>query len=115
MKVESSSDCSGRLCGYGEFKGSLGCDTGPGSCWQANMLEADVSSFHDECLQDATAKIGEILKNIPPDPAGRKLSFVHTRSGSILAWVLHGINLPDDAVTIESDPEEVKRALKIKY
>ena len=107
-------DCVGRLCGYGVAHGKVGCDSGDGSCWAARLLEADVSGFHDETLQEATLRIKAILDAIPPDADGRKLSFVHTENGTLLAWVNHAAGLPPDAVTYSDDPDMVAAALRLR-
>lgn len=78
------------------------------------MLSADESGFHDKALQEATQRISEILDAIPKDKDGRKLSFVHTKEGTILAWVRHGIDMPKGAVTIESEPHELHKALGLR-
>lgn len=114
MNSELPGNCSGRSCGFTAFAGGLGCDDGPGSCWTARMLDAETSSFHDQTLQDATRKIREVLESIPEDKEGRKLSFVHTTHGTILAWVHHGVKAPERSITIDSDPEEVAKALGLK-
>jgi hypothetical protein len=114
MKLGNSGDCSGRLCGYGAFDDGLGCDSGPGTCWVAYLLEAEESSFHDETLQNATQQIKKILDDIPADREGRKLSFVHTKQGTLLAWVQHGVSFPEGTVTIEDGHDELMRALKIR-
>lgn len=114
MGLEVPGDCSGRMCGYSAFNGDLGCETGSGSCWVAFMVEADTSAFHDETLQNATREIKAILEAIPKDPEGRKLSFVHTEHGTMLAWVRHGVTVPDGKVTFDSGPDKVKEALGIR-
>lgn len=105
-----SSDCSGRLCGYGA-KSGVDCAGGIGSCWAANLLEARVSGFHDARLQAATRQIKSILEGIGQDSEGRKLSFVHTKMGTMLAWVGHVDRLGDDVVTYDSPDEELARTL----
>ena len=104
----------GRECSFGAFGGGLGCDTGSGSCWTAMIAEADESDFHDLQLQKATREIREIIERIPADPKGRKLSFVHTEDGTILAWVNHGTPFPHDAITLKSGKDKVRKALKLK-
>lgn len=129
-----AAECSGKACGYGVYSLTatqadvdmgmaasvgdsvdvVGCDDGSGSCWTADLVEADLSSFHTEKLQNATRKMIDALKEIGPGPKGTKLSFVHTTEGTMLAWVGHGGKFPKDALTIDSKPGDLKRALKIK-
>ncbi|MEO5860450.1 MAG: hypothetical protein ABIR33_16070 [Pyrinomonadaceae bacterium] len=99
-------DCSGRQCGYAEFAGDLGCTDG-GSCFQAQMLRAKESKFHDATLAKASSQINEILASIPEDANGRQLSFLHTRFGTMLAWVRHDIEVPEDAVRADGSPDQV--------
>lgn len=107
--------CGGSMCSFGAFGGGLGCESGDGSCWTAFMAEADSSTqFHDQELYDATAEIQKILDGISKPTDGRKLSFVHTEEGTILAWVKHGIPFPAGAVTYKNGHAKVKAALKIK-
>ena len=114
MSFEVPGDCFGKACGFGAFGGEIGCDTGSGSCWSAIMVSADTSSFHDEVLQKATKQIQEILEQIGEDPKGRKLSFVHSTHGTMLAWVNHGVTFPQGTITIDNDPDEVAKALGIR-
>ena len=113
MMSELPGNCRGRECGFGAFGEELGCDTGSGSCWTAVMAEARTSSFHDEELQKATKQIKEIIDRVPADPKGRKLSFVHTEDGTILAWVNHGTPFPAGTVTFASGKDKVREALGI--
>ena len=114
MKSDVPIGCSGLACGFGAFGDEVSCDTGSGSCWTAMMAEAEDSVFHDKTLQEATREIRAILERIPPDPAGRKLSFVHTEDGTILAWVNHGKPFRAGTVTLESGKDNVRKALKLK-
>ena len=103
-------DCTGRTCGYGAFDGDLGCTAGA-SCSQARMLSARESKFHDANLVDASRKIDAILSSIQPDPAGRQLSFLHTKMGTMLAWVRHDVEVPEGCATAESSDDELSAAL----
>jgi hypothetical protein len=114
MNSDVPGGCSGFACGFGAFGDEVNCDTGSGSCWTAMMAEAETSGFHDAALQKATMEIQSILKSIPPDPKGRKLSFVNTEDGTILAWVNHGKPFPTGTVTLESGKDDVRKALKLK-
>ena len=106
--------CSAKMCGYGAFDGGLGCQSDDGSCWTARMADAELTAFHDADLYAATTEIQKILNTIPQPTDGRKLSFVHTEEGTILAWVRHGAPFPPHAVKFKDGHAKVKQALKIK-
>lgn len=114
MNSEVPGGCSGIACGFGAFGDEVNCDTGSGSCWTALMCEAETSRFHDAVLQTATKEIKAILERIPADPKGRKLSFVHTEDGTMLAWVNHGKPSRPDTVTLHSGRDKVRKALRLK-
>jgi len=81
----------------------------------AELLLAAPSGFHDQNLIDATQQIREILAAIPPDPAGRKLSFIRTNMGNLLAWMDHsGAEVPEGAVTAEDDDATIAEALRLR-
>lgn len=103
-------ECVGLDCGFGETGGNLGCTSG-GSCFAAKMLVAKKSKFHDQALFAATQKIRAALDEIQPDADGRQLSFIHTKFGTMLAWVSHDIEVPEGAVRANSPDEAVKAAL----
>lgn len=104
-------DCGGKQCGYAAFSGEVGCTDG-GSYFYAKMLEAVESDFHDAALVKATSQINEILASFPEvDDRGRRLSFLHTPFGTMLAWVSHNVEIPKDAVTIESPKDDHIKAL----
>jgi hypothetical protein len=106
--------CKG-TCDFAISNDSAACGTGTGTCAQAELLEAEASGFHDENLIAATQQIRAILAAIPPDPAGRKLSFIRTNMGELLAWMDHsGAEVPDDAVTAEDDDATIAQALRLK-
>ena len=107
--------CSGKRCGFNiqVTKEAAGCSEGDGSCFEAQVLTAERSNFHDEKLIDATAKIQEILAGIGRDPEGRQLSFINTNMGLLLAWVEHGIPVPPGAVTDKDDDDTIGQALKL--
>lgn len=107
-------NCSGLLCGYAAFAGGVNCVVDDGSCWQARMVEAEISDFHDKTLQEANYRIKEILDGLPPEKDGMQLSFVHTEKGALLAWVRHGVKPTEDAVTIRSGHDRVSKALNLK-
>ena len=107
--------CSGKRCGFNiqVTKEAAGCSEGDGSCFEARVLTAEPTKFHDETLADATAKIQEILNEIGRDPDGRTLSFINTNMGLLLAWVEHGGTVPPDAVTDKDDDETIAQALRL--
>lgn len=109
-KDGSGTDCAGRKCGFGVCNDDLGCTDGA-NCFEAGLLNAEVSKFHDTALADATAKINSIISAIPPDSADRQLSFIQTKMGTMLAWVRHDIDVPSDAVTAASADNDVAREL----
>lgn len=94
--------------------GEVNCLAGGGTCGEAKLLTTAPSDFHDEALIALTVQINALLEAVPPDPAGRKLSFLHTRMGPLLAWVKHGQEGGlTDAVTADSDNETVIQALRL--
>lgn len=119
-------DCSGSSCQWSGLypkAGRIGpkgvptdpiCEPGSSSCTVPHLLEAEESSFHDRQLVEATRKIKRILAKIPADPAGRKLSFCHTKMGILLAWVQHGGKATGRRVTAKDDNATVAKALKLK-
>jgi hypothetical protein len=76
-------------------------------------LDAEVSEFHTEALKWATTEIKAILEEVHLRDAdkinGRKLSFLHTNMGCLLAWVEHGT-----IVTSEDDDETIAEALGLE-
>ena len=117
-------DCSGDTCQWSLLKGGPTdskaehtdpiCEAGSGGCSPATIVEAEESGFHDQQLVEATRKIRRILAKIPADPAGRKLSFCHTRMGTLLAWVQHGGKATGRRVTAKDDDATVAKALGLK-
>jgi hypothetical protein len=96
--------------------GTLGCANGAGTCTSASFVEAESSDFHDQTLILASAGIRAVLTAIPPDPGGRKLSFIHTDMGTLLAWATHDETAPieADAITADHDRATVAAALGLK-
>jgi hypothetical protein len=95
--------------------GNPGCSSSSTpDCSLANLLEAEESGFHDAGLIQATKEIKAILSQIPADSAGRSLSFLHTKMGTLLAWVEHGAEPIEGAVTSDADNKTVAAALKLK-
>jgi hypothetical protein len=90
------------------------CVPGTSTCSPVSFLEAEESGFHDCNLIEATAAINEILAKIPPDADGRTLSFLRTEMGTLLAWVEHGGQPVDGAVTANDDNEAIAKALNLK-
>ena len=113
--VNSTTACGRESCVYSISGESADCSAGAGTCGPAELLEAEPSGFHDQNLIAATQQIRAILASIPPDPAGRKLSFIRTNMGELLAWMNHsGAEVPDDAVTAEDDDDTIAQALRLK-
>lgn len=108
---EPSPDCTGSACGYGIAGGQAGCQPGDGSCGSARLVDARESDFHPAELQNATRQIQAILNAISPPREGLKLSFIHTRMGTILAWVKHGGTYTADAITSANTDAEIAEAL----
>lgn len=92
-----------------------GCEPGGTDCWQAALLTAASSKFHDQTLMNATAQINQILAGLPADPDGRQPSFIANRLGVMLVWVYHGAR-PAGAysVTSAADDATLTSALKLQ-
>ena len=102
-------------CDFNVANEEASCSEGGNSCSQAILLTAEPSIFHDDYLIQATLEINEILQRLPKDPEGRKASFLHTRMGTLLAWVRHGAtDVPPGAVTAKNDDATIAKALGIK-
>ena len=117
--------CTGANCDYAidPMTGDGLCFSGSGTCLACNLLEAEASPLHDETLIEATQKIKEILAGITSAAAaggdgtreGRKLSFLVTEMGLLLAWVEHdAVDIPENAVTAKDDNATLAKALKLK-
>ena len=106
--------CKAGSCGYQAKGRRLDCIDGRGTCMAVSLLEAEESAFHDRALIGATQSIMAILADIPADPDGRTLSFIHTNMGTLLAWVNHNAEVADDAVTEDDDDATIAAALKLK-
>ena len=102
-------DCEWFVTGGGQ----VACMPGPPTCATARLVTAAPSDFHDQPLIDLTEQINTLLQAIPPDPTGRKLSFMYTRMGPLLGWVQHGLESVGTAggVTAASDNETITQAL----
>ncbi len=105
--------CRAGNCGY-QIKDNVGCTDGSGDCMPVSLLDAEESGFHDGSLIAATSAIKDILAKIPADVNGRTLSFLNTRMGTLLAWVEHGHDAWEGAVTGEDDDATIAAALKLK-
>ena len=106
--------CGGRSCTFAVQDKDLGCNGGDAHCVTAHLVEADESVFHSADLIKATAEIKQILESIPAHREGRKLSFVNTNMGTLLAWVTHEMKVTEDAVTPEHDDNAIAEALGLK-
>jgi hypothetical protein len=71
-------------------------------------LNAKLSSFHDESLQQATEKINGILSELKDPVGNRELAFITTLEGLLLAWVIEGDaeEVERESLGIEPPPEE---------
>lgn len=107
-------DCTGQGCDWASIGRMIQCVDGAGGCSQPPLCEGEKSSFHDEPLIEATKKINRILKRIPKDAKGRRLSFCDTGSGMFLAWIetgsVKGKGVP---VTRKDGEKAVAKALKL--
>jgi hypothetical protein len=108
--------CTGYDCDWAMTGEYPVCFSGTGSCKAAKLLEAEPSDFHDQTLITVTQQINALLQTVPPDPAGRKLSFLHSRLGTFLGWVEHGEDAAvlNPAVTAEADDATLIQALRLK-
>jgi hypothetical protein len=92
------------------------CGPGKGFCIPfvlLSPLQSEPRSYHPQKLRDATSQINAILNDVVKDnpPADRHLAFLKVPGGLMLAWVEHGVSVPHDAVTPDSPPDEIRRAL----
>jgi hypothetical protein len=109
--------CPTKVCAWSFSKETniIGCvDSSQSVCGQAILLKARISPIHDHQLQLATRAIIAVLEMVTEDPDGRKLSFVQTKMGTLLAWVNHGSECGKGEVTFDSDDKTVIAALKLK-
>lgn len=114
MDYKNPTGCIGKACQFAIANDYATCENGSSTCTTAKLLDADPSGFHDQNLMAATRKIREILEAIPADSKGRKLSFLHTNFGSLLAWVDHNQVAPTDAVRPDADDATIAKALRLK-
>lgn len=108
--------CLGVFCTHATDpkKERIECHIGEGGC-SPKLLTAEISKFHDETMQKATAKINRIIASIPPDPQGRKPSLLASKRGILLAWVHHGKAPKGNySVTADSDDATLIKGLKLK-
>ena len=116
-KQHPYSDCGGGECTFSvppPPNNKLGCQPGAGQCHKPQLLEAKPSDFFDQTVADVTAQINEILAGVPEDQEGRKLSFLSTPYGPLLAWVFHGVPSGPDDIPATADPKTLARALGLK-
>lgn len=108
--------CGAGDCSYSVLRkrGILACQSGPGDCLSPILLEAQPSDFYDETAAATTARINEIIAGVPADRQGRKLSFLRTPYGLLLAWVQHGGPTGPDAIPASADPATLAQALGLK-
>ena len=93
------------------WNGMAGCMmSDSGNCCKAALLRAQISSFHDEQLAEATTRINQILDEMKKhnQDSKRELALISVGdNGFLLAWVT-------PAVSQFSGPEEFSKALGIK-
>lgn len=108
---EIGTDCGGgKQCGYAVFSREVGCTDGGNYFW-AKLAPAEESNFHDAALVRATSEINEILDSLSKEAGERRLSFLQTPLGLMLAWVRHDLEIPEDAVTYKSPEKDIIAAL----
>jgi len=109
--------CLGKRCGFNIdlTRQAVGCSQGDGSCFDARILSAAQTDFHDQALIDATSKIQEIIRNIPADSKDRQLSFLNTNMGLLLAWVEHDQPIPAGAITGKHPDTAIASALRLSF
>jgi hypothetical protein len=91
------------------------CGPGGGGCVPATLfspLETEQRAFHPSDLRQATIAINAILDLLRNNaPEGQELSFLRVPGGgAILAWVNHGIDIPDNPITPDSPANLIKQA-----
>jgi len=106
-------------CSYSIYKKDLldriSCGPGNGNCFSAELLSpmnTIEKTFHGSNLRGATTAINAILNSLrisPPD--GLKLSFLRVPGGLMLAWVEENGAAPDDSITPDSSPDDIRRAV----
>lgn len=109
----------GDECSYSIYKKNLldtvSCGPGNGSCFYAELLSpvnTVEKAFHDANLRGATTAINAILNGLRINPpAGLKLDFLRVPGGLMLAWVEENGLAPDDAVTPDSNSDDIRRAV----
>ncbi|MBA2379905.1 MAG: hypothetical protein H0V76_10080 [Blastocatellia bacterium] len=115
LRTRTSGGCTGKQCGYNVSPSkSVGCDEGDGSCITAMMVMAEESDFHSSELQQASEDIQKIIDGIDQKGETRKLSFLATHRGIMLAWVEHDRPAKEGDLTASSDPADLEAALGIK-
>lgn len=91
--------------------GDISCGPTGGSCARAQFLDADVSEFYTETLQDVSRRMQAILDEIGRDADGRELCFLNTKRGVLLAWAVEREVMPASSVTADNSFEEIAEAL----
>ena len=92
------------------------CGPGKGFCIQTDILsplQSEQRTFFPPKLRDATMAINKILEDVQADnpPKDRYLALLRVPDGLILAWVEHGVEVPANAVTPASPPDEIRRII----
>jgi hypothetical protein len=112
-KKDTDVGCLSGDCGFQVAGENIACSPSGIGCFLAVLAEAEESAFHDAQLVSATQSIKNILANIPADSKGRKLSFLKTNRGFLLAWVDHSGVGYENAVTQNDDDETIAAALRL--
>jgi hypothetical protein len=105
-------------CSYNFYKDAaidrISCSSGDGSCFYAELLsplQTVEKAFHDTNLRGATTAINNILNNLRPNaPDGLQLCFLRLPDGIMLAWVEQDGPIVGEAITSDSDPDEIRLA-----
>ena len=91
------------------------CGPGGGGCVSAKLyspLQTEDRAFHPNDLRQATIAINailDLLRNNAQDD--RELSFLRIPGGgAMLAWMSHGVDMPADPITPNSEPYAIKQA-----
>lgn len=81
------------------------------TCLEPKFLQARLSKFHDEQLEQVTSQINEVLGELAASSHGRgDLSILLTPDGLLLAWTQSS-----DDVTVLDDVDEIRKFLGISF
>lgn len=74
-------------------------------CFNAKFITGVCTDAHDDVLVQTTKELNDTIKNVPPDPQGRRLAFIRSNYGFRLAWVYNDVPPPEGAVKITDEAE----------